>query len=78
MAADLNRGDVVARDANGRMSLVKHYPCGSVSIVPIAFKNLEDYANWLIRNANRLPENPKHTRKVAKLLLSQLKTSSSL
>lgn len=56
MAPDIENAEQLRHDDSGRLWLEKRYECGAVSVVPLAWDSLDDYAGWIERNVQYLPE----------------------
>ena len=53
---DIQDGDRIIQDESGRLSLVHEYECESMTCTPMAWKDLQDYARWWLRQAELRPE----------------------
>lgn len=48
------------RNKNGSLTVIETFDDGSCSFIPLAFENLDDYADWIIRNMDFIPAEFRH------------------
>jgi hypothetical protein len=56
MAPDIENAEELKHDGHGRLWLEKRYEGGAVSVVPLTWSSLNEYAGWIERNVQYLPE----------------------